>query len=348
MDEAVVGKEYVADLPPFSDSVDSKALVLRADPSPPEGLVFADLGAGFSRISGTPSKPGQYSFEISATNAAGRAARMTARIGVAPAPVAPAPAPPVDTPSVADTPPPNLQVADNPPNPAPSVNPPVADNPPNPAPPANPPVASLTPADRAADFMRSFDGGACFLARQQAAPSDSIAIEGIGSDKATFERFYGDFIHEIGAEPALTVRLIGAAECPAVDLIRAIGLGGAEAPKIDLVGYDVGRGRPLQGTISNLAGRRLDLLIVGSNGNVTRLDAKIQPGSGGAAFSAAVPPDATAGGALQLLLAIASTRPAHALEGFKAGPARDVLPRLREELPAASAALEVEFFKLVK
>jgi hypothetical protein len=196
--------------------------------------------------------------------------------------------------------------------------------------------------------MRAFNGGPCFLARPQTAAADSIAIEGIGSDKATFERFYGDFIHEIGVEPALTVRLIGAAECPAVELIRTVGLDQADAPKIDLSGYDAGRGKPLQGTISNLAGRRLDLLIVSSNGNVYRVDAKIQPGSGGATFTAAVPPDAAAGGALQLLLAIVSTRPAHALEGFKTGAARDILPRLREELPAVSAALDVDFFKLAK
>ena len=89
-------------------------------------------------------------------------------------------------------------------------------------------------------------------------------------------------------------------------------------------------------------------LIVSSNGAAYRVDAKIQPGSGGATFSAAVPQDASAGGALQLLLAIASTRPVHALEGFKSGPARDILPKLRDELPAASAALDVDFFKLAK
>ena len=280
MDGAVVGKDYVADLPPFSDSGSSKALVLRADPSLPEGLVFADLGSGFSRISGTPSKPGQYAFEISATNASGAVARMTARIAIAPAAVEaplvadnpPSPAPPV-SPPVAENPPNAAPAAaDNPPNPAP-ISQPAPDNPPKPGP-ANPSVASLTPSDRAADFMRAFNGGSCFLARPQPAAADLIAIEGIGADKATFERFYGDFIHEIGVEPALTVRLIGSAECPAVDLIRAMGSAQADAPKIDLTGYDAGRGKPLQGTVSNLAGRHIDLLIVSSNGAAYRVDAK--------------------------------------------------------------------------
>ena len=176
----------------------------------------------------------------------------------------------------------------------------------------------------------------------------SIAIQGIGADKATFERFYGDFIKEIGVEPALTVRLIGAAECPAVDLIRAGGADRSGAPKIDLAGYDVGHGKPLAGTVANLAGRHLDLLLVSSDGNVYRLDSRIQPGGASATFSVPITPDAASIEALQLLLAIASPKPAPALEGFKAGAAADILPRLSSQLPDAASALDVEFFKLVK
>jgi serine/threonine-protein kinase len=313
--DAAVGKDYVADLPPFSASGGGKDLVLHAEPNPPEGLTFADLGSGFGQISGKPSKAGQYSFEIVARNQAGATAHMTTRIAVAPAPA---------------------QVA------APVV---VA---PAPAPAPKQAVAAIPPADKALSFMRDFDGGSCFLARPLGAASDSIAIQGIGSDKATFERFYVDFIKEIGVEPALTVRLIGAAECPAIDLIRAGGADRASAPKIDLAGYDVGRGKPLAGTVVNLAGRHLDLLLVSSDGQVYRLDARVQPDGETAAFSVPITPDAASIEALQLLLAIASPRPSPALEGFKAGAASDILPRLRSQLPDAAATLDVEFFKLVK
>jgi serine/threonine protein kinase len=326
MADATVGKDYVADLPPFNDSGGAKSLVLRAEPNPPDGLTFADLGSGLSQISGKPSKPGQYSFEIIAANAAGATAHMTTRIAIAPAlqPVAPAP----------------------PPDPAP-VAPPTDPQPPPvaPADPAKPAVASLSPADQAVAFLRNFDGGACFLARPFGASSDSIAIQGIGADKATFERFYKAFIDDVGVEPALTVRLIGAAECPAVDLIRA---GGSEPPKIDLAGYDVGRGKPLAGTISNLAGRRLDLLLVANDGKVYRLDSRVQPGGANATFSQQMTADAASANVLQMVLAVVSPRPLSALEGFKAAPAAEILPRLRAELAAADGALEVEFFKLVK
>jgi serine/threonine protein kinase len=323
IDDAVVGRDYSADLPPFSDSADVKALTLYTEPNPPEGLNFADLGSGLSRISGKPVKSGQYSFHVLARNSAGSIAQMTTKIIVAPAPQQAAQVPnPVEvapTPGSANSPPPVGSV-----------------------------VASISPSDRAARFLRGFDGGSCFLARSLNVASDSMAIQGIGSDKAAFERFYSAFIHETGVEPALTVRLIDPMECPAVDLIRAIVSEHTDGPKIELAGYDVGPGKPLMGTVSNLAGRHLDLLLVSSDGNVYRLDNRVQQGGGSATFNVPVNADATSVGVLQLLLAIASPKPLSALTGFKAGATATILPSVHNELAGASGALEVEFFKMVK
>jgi eukaryotic-like serine/threonine-protein kinase len=324
MADAIVGRDYVADLPPFNDSAGGGSLVLRAEPNPPEGLTFADLGAGLSQISGRPVKPGQYAFEIIAANPAGATAHMTTRIAVAAAPSSAEPSPVV--------------IASPEPSPPPS---------PPPAEPSKPVVASLSPADQAVAFLRGFDGGPCFLARPFGA-SNGIAIEGVGADKATFQRFYDAFIHEVGVEPALTVRLIGQAECPAVDLIRAGAIDRSDPPKINLAGYEVGRGKPLAGTVSNLGGRRLDLLMVASDGKVYRLESRMQPGGAAASFSLPMTPDTASIEALQTLLAIVSTKPVRALEGFKSGAAADILPRLREEVASADGALAAEFFKLVK
>jgi serine/threonine-protein kinase len=323
--DASVGKDYVANLPPFSAPGGGKDVVLRAEPNPPDGLTFADLGSGFGQISGKPDKPGRYSFEIVAHNAAGDA-RMTMRIAIAPPPASNAAAgaaPAVMAPS----------------QPAPSSTP--ASSP-------NAVVASLTPADKASSFLRDFDGGSCFLARMLGSGANSPAIQGIGSDKATFERFYVDFIKNTGVEPALNVRLIGAAECPALDLIRDRGADRASAPKIELASYDVGAGKPLAGTVVNLAGRHLDLLLVSSDGQLYRIETRVQPDGQSATFSIPITPDAAAVDALQLLLAIASSRPAPSLEGFRGGATAQVLPQLRGQLADASATLDVEFFKLVK
>ncbi|HLH49571.1 MAG TPA: protein kinase, partial [Roseiarcus sp.] len=229
LDQATVGKDYLADLPPFSDSADPKGVALRAEPSLPEGLVLADLGHGFGRLSGAPQKPGQYSFSIVASDASGATARMAAQLAVAAA----APAAP--------------QAAQPEPQPPPATHVAAAINP---------------PVDKAAAYLRAFDGGPCFLTRTIGASGSKPTILGVGADRAAFERFYSGYKSEVGVEPNLMVRLIAPSQCPAVALIGAGAKDEAQTPKIELASYDVGRNRPLAGSVSNLAGRSLALLVV--------------------------------------------------------------------------------------
>lgn len=314
LDQATVGKEYLADLPPFSDSADPKGVALRAEPGLPEGLVLADLGHGFGRISGAPQKPGQYSFSIVASDAGGATARMAAQLAVAAAPpAAPAPARPEPQP------PPATQVAE-------AVNP---------------------PADKAAAYLRAFDGGPCFLTRTIGASGSRPTILGVGADRAAFERFYSGYKSEVGVEPNLMVRLIARSQCPAVALIGAGAKDEAQTPKIELASYDVGRNRPLAGSVSNLAGRSLALLVVSTDGQVHRIEARPTAGGDSATFSVPIVADEVPKDVAQVIIAIVSPKPLASLAEFKSGAAGAVLPRVQSELATQGGALDTEFFKFV-
>jgi len=218
--------------------------------------------------------------------------------------------------------------------------------------PATTPTPVPTPtapsvAEKAKAFLRGFDGGACFATRPAGAAGDPLAIEAIGSDEALFRRFYNSFIKEVGAEPNVTARIIAAAACPAIDLIRASGADRDHAPKIDLAGFDIGRGKPLAGAVSNLAGRHLDLMVITNDGLLHRLDTKPQPGGGSATFTQPLTADANSLAALQILIAIAAPKPPPSLDGFKHGAVKDIAPRLRADLADAPGAVEFEFFRLV-
>jgi Putative Ig domain len=324
LEQATVGEDYVADLPPFSDPADPKGLVLRAEPGLPEGLVLADLGSGFGKISGKPSRPGQYSFDIVASDPSGAMARMTTRIAIA-EPQAP------DQPTGTESPPVVL-------NAAPGTTQPPA---------TNLALAANTPAEKAAGFIRDFDGGACFLARPLGVNGSTPIVLGVGSDKNTFERFYQGLTRTVGMEPTLTVRLIAVAQCPALGLIGATPLGDAEAPKIELTGYDVGRNKPLAGTVSNLAGRNLTLLLVGSDGQVHRIETHPRADGASATFSAPMTGDAGSLNVMQVVVAIVSQKPLPSLAEFKSGAAAEILPRVQGDLTAAGGLLGTEFFKFV-
>ena len=301
--EATVGRNYAADLPPFSDPIDPKGLVLRVEPGLPEGLVLSDLGSGLGAIAGSPTKAGQYSFDIVARNASGATAKMAAKLAIL-------------------TPPPAEAVSTN-------------------------PSASSSPADKAAGFLRDFNGGPCFLTRSQGVLSGSPKILGVGADKATFERFYNGFNHDVGVEPTFIVQLIARPQCPAVDLIGANSGSASDAPKIELTNSEVGRNRPLAGSVSNLAGRSLALLLISTDGQVHRVDTRMRAAGSSASFSLPLSSDSPTGDVMQIVVAIVSKKPLPSLLDFKAGPAAQILPRVQNDLVTAGGALEPEFFKLV-
>ena len=312
LEGAMVGVDYTAALPPFNSGANARGLALHAEPNPPDGLSFADLGSGLSQISGQPTQAGVFAFDIVATNNAGLSARMGVHLAVAAA-LAPA-STPIPTPEPQTT------------------------------------VAVLTPptepVDKASAFIQGFDGGACFLVRPLPGAANNHALQGVGATVAPFQRFDAEFTRMVGVEPQLGLRLIAAPECPALDLIRLGSTNGAAAPRIELANYDVGRGKPLAGTVSGLAGRHLVLLLVDNDGIAHRLETKPAAGGDSATFNVPLVADAASIGPLQMVIAVVSSKPIVALETLRSAPLKDIAPRLVSEAPAASAAVEADFFKL--
>jgi serine/threonine-protein kinase len=213
--------------------------------------------------------------------------------------------------------------------------------------PATKPSPPSTPAEKAASFLRDFDGGPCFFVRSLGVTGSQPNIFGVGEDKATFQRFYTDFNRDVGIEPQLAAQLIARAQCPAVDLIGSTAGRTAEAPKIELTSGDVGRKQPLAGVVSNLGGRNLMLLLVSSDGQVRKIDTRPRVSGSSAAFSAPLSVNAPAGDVMQVVIAVVSQKPLPSLADFRSGAAVDILPRVQNDLAAADGSLETAFFKLV-
>ena len=177
----------------------------------------------------------------------------------------------------------------------------------------------MSPIDKAKALVSRFDGGDCFLIKPMAGSSDPNAYLAVGRELGPFQRFDSAYTSEVGAEPQLSLRLITPPQCPAIDLIRLGTAAGASAPRIELADYTVGKGKPLTGTIANLGGRNLVLVLVGDDGLAYRLEAKPSPERDVATFVVPLTPDASSIGPMQILLAIVSAKPIPALESFRSG-----------------------------
>jgi serine/threonine protein kinase len=313
LDDAVIEKSYVAQLPPFADANDPKGLKLSAGPGLPEGLSFADRGSGFGILSGNPHKAGRYSFPVTATDPQGQSASMTLAINIV-APTLP------QTPPVAGP-------VKLPPDTTPS---------------------SLSRKDRMVDLVRRFDGGPCFFVRSLSVSDSSASIEGFGSQIAPFQKLETDLQSVSGFDPKINVRKITDAQCAAASLGAAALPRDESDPQIVLSGYAVGRAKPLTGAVNGIGDRHLELLLVSDDGTVAKLTDKATAAGGIAPFSVPLVADKNSVDAPQLLIAVVSRSPLPSLSALRGtAQAAQLMPRVRDELKAADGGgLDVQFFKL--
>ncbi len=355
-----VGEAYHAEVSAFADP-GGKGLRLAAN-GLPEGMTFSDIGEGRGEIKGTPTHAGSAALQVVATNHNGKTAQVSARIEVENKTEKPSvgskttdstpPAPRADQPIPAAGTPQSPQISLAPPEP--TQLPPVVEKSKPPAPPPaplaqeselKPPVSSK---ETAKAFLAAFDGGDCFLVKPSAGLANPHSYQAFARALEPLNRFYSNYKTQVGAEADLRAALITAEECPALDLIRLGTADAAADPGIELTNYSVGRGKPLAGAVTNLAGRHLYLILVDNAGVAHRLDAKMQSGGEGATFDVPLTPDANSIGPIQILLAIASSTPLPAVKSFRQGRLTSLAPQLVEEARTGSVSVEADYFKFIK
>jgi serine/threonine-protein kinase len=284
-----------------------QALTLRAGPGLPDGLALNDLGNGLSQLAGEPKTPGRFEFDVVAVAAGGAEGRMKVRIQVAPA------AEPVEPPAPKQ----------------------------EPAPPANTTVAAVSTVA----FLRDYAAGPCFAVRSRDDDPSGRTVTTIGADPAAFERFGAAFQQAVRARPALQALVVQPSQCPAVDFLKSASSSAHGLPRIALDNAEVGKNRPLSGTVSGLNGRPLLLMVVDDDGAVIRLRAQAAQGADTATFSASFTGDPSSFGKPQLLIAVAADQPIGANEKILGAPSADLLPKLAAEGRTVQAGAAVALFK---
>ena len=210
-----------------------------------------------------------------------------------------------------------------------------------------PPIAPASAEERAKEFIANFNGGECFFIQPLPGATKPHQYQAIGPEIEPFQRFDSAYKREVGVEADLTLAPISAAQCPALDLVRLVAPDGRERPRLTLKSYEVGLGKPLLGTISNLERQHLYLVLVDNDGVVHRLEAKVDASGNSATFSVALTPDASSVGPMQMLLAIVSSKPIEAFDSLHSADLKFIAPRLVDDARRASASVEADYFRFV-
>ena len=121
-------------------------------------------------------------------------------------------------------------------------------------------------------WLSGFDAGNCFFAHALASLPESMEIEGIANDAASFEKLDTAFTGAFGFSPAIQGRLISKAQCGTAEFLTALSRLRQPAVSISLENDRLKNGAALRGTLENLKREFTVLYLIDNDGFVYRLD----------------------------------------------------------------------------
>jgi hypothetical protein len=166
--------------------------------------------------------------------------------------------------------------------------------------------------ERVIRYVQRYDGGTCFFVAPVAVTETDAKLEGYGASPQPFEALDAAFLHENGFEASIDVRLVTPAQCPAVTLLWQ--LRGTNAPRLHIDAINLRPGAPLTGSVDASEDRSIELLLVTNSGVVRNVSRLLKPGPAGRTFMINLADlEGASTGQPQLLIAVASAHPLHAL-----------------------------------
>jgi serine/threonine-protein kinase len=239
----------------------------------------------------------------------------------------------------------------------PPQSPELKSPPAGPAPAVRPPVAVPPTAPRAADaagriaqirsYVDRYDGGDCFFVVPIAISQSAAVVEGYGASVGRFQAFAEAFKREQGFEPSVGNRQVTQEQCPALRFLNQLQGDQARAPRINLAATEVKNGETLSGTIENLAGGTVELLLITDNGQIKNLSSLLKPSLDSMSFSIGMQGGDNAARP-QLLLALASSQAIASLKQPQSGTADEFFGKLLNEVRRNNVTMTpaVRYFRL--
>ncbi len=167
--------------------------------------------------------------------------------------------------------------------------------------------------DAVTQYINQYDGGDCFFVKPVQVAASSTVLEGLGTSAAPFQVLDDAFRRTQGFEADIGVHQVNAGQCPAVSFLNRLRAHAATAPHLDLSSAILKAGQPVTGSLTELDGRQVELLLVNDDGSVRNV-----PTTGEDRLSFAFRPGPElANGKPQLLVAISSNMPIIALHAAK-------------------------------
>jgi hypothetical protein len=182
-----------------------------------------------------------------------------------------------------------------------------------------------------AAYLKSYRGGSCTLITPKSIGTDSAEVDGIGVDPDEFEVLSGNFRLMVGVHVTLRTSMIEQLQCPAIELVKAVGVPSGPVLTLGLERTDLASGEMIAAEIRNFSGTWLSVLIVDDDGMVSDVSQDVDQSGAKLVLQSTVTVKGDGSGKNQLLIAVSSRKPIEALAFKGQAKAEDVLRPVIEE-----------------
>lgn len=212
-----------------------------------------------------------------------------------------------------------------------------------PRPPAPPPSAQDLALGDLIRRIRTSAADACLLALPRRDGTEGVGLALIASNDASMETFTATTLTEDDADVRQTRTLIDPRQCPAITYMRQNKDYPATRLGVRLDAAEVPNGGRLTGVLRGTAGKYVTLVLVDNNGVVQDLQRFVSFSGNIARFDVPVTRVGNARDTSQILLAIATQRPANILRERAGQLAQNVFAGLDSDLSENAALAFVTF-----
>ena len=195
---------------------------------------------------------------------------------------------------------------------------------------------------RIVDFIRTYEGGDCFIALPAMSAAGDVTFQTFGRDKDREAAFRQALLGLDGLNAEISSGNVADPQCMALRFAEHARRYPGFSLMIDLDEADVASGTKLSGAVLNANGRDLHLLLVDDEGQVQSMDQVMSPGNGvDRPFS--TPLTLTGGPVVtkQILIAITSDRELPLLKDFVRARAAAFFRKLAAEIDASGADIDL-------
>ncbi len=207
------------------------------------------------------------------------------------------------------------------------------------------------PLDQAAamvDWLKNYNGGACFYASPMAVSENSMQIEGFSTSVVAMEKLEADFTAAHGITPEIQARLIDKNQCAVAEFLQAIRTSAMTKPTLELSSSNVKSGQSLSGELEKIENGSVSLVLIDNEGVIYNLEGFLKKEDSTASFNIKLVDLETRDPLPQLILALSSREGITTIRKAEPELASALLGRILKSIDAGELEVGavVKYFKL--